>query len=154
MFREMRRKDKQISEEASIAILENGIYGVLSTIGEDGYPYGVQVNYIYKNGKIYFHSSAANGHKRANIQYCDKVCFTVTEGVEVLADSFNTRFESAIVFGRINEVAAMKQVILEDIIDKYSAEYKNAGLKYIGAAADKTTVYEISIEAINGKAKH
>lgn len=154
MFGKMRRMDKKISEEAAIAVLEKGIYGVLSTIGEGGYPYGVQVNYVYKNGKIYFHSSSADGHKKMNIQYCDKVCFTVTEGVEVLADSFNTRFESAIVFGRINEVAAMKQVILEDIIDKYSVDYRKAGLKYIGEAADKTTVYEISIQAISGKAKY
>jgi len=154
VLKEMRRNDKKISQEAAIAILEKGIYGVLSTIGEDGYPYGVPVNYVYKNGKIYFHSSAADGHKRANIQYCDKVCFTVAESVEVLADSFNTRFESSIVFGRIKEVSAMKQVILEDIIDKYSAEYKNAGLKYIDKAADKTTVYEISVEAISGKAKY
>jgi len=154
MFKEMRRNDKKISEDAAIALLRKGTYGVLSTIGEDGYPYGFQVNYIYKNGKIYFHSSAADGHKRANIQYCDKVCFTVTENVEIMADTFNTKFESAIIFGRIKEVSAMKQVILEDIIDKYSSEYKDAGLKYISKAEDKTTIYEISIEAINGKAKY
>lgn len=154
MFKKMRRIDKKISEEAAITILGKCIYGVLSTIGEDGYPYGVQVNYLYKNGKIYFHSSAADGHKRANIQYCDKVCFTVTESVEVLADTFNTRFESVIVFGRIKEVSPMKQEILEDIIDKYSAEYKKAGREYISKAADKTTVYEIYIDAISGKAKY
>lgn len=154
MVWEMRRTDKKISQEAAITILEKGIYGVLSTIGEDGYPYGVQVNYVYKNGKIYFHSSAADSHKRVNIQYCDKVCFTVTESVEVLADTFNTRFESVIVMGRIKEAADIKQGILKDLIDKYSADYKEAGLEYIGRAADKTTVYEISIEAISGKAKY
>lgn len=154
MFGEMRRKDKKISEEAAIAVLEKGIYGVLSTSGEDGYPYGVPVNYVYKNGKIYFHSSAAEGHKRANIEYCNKVCFTVTESVEVLADLFNTRFESVMVWGRIKEAAAIKQGILEDLIDKYSADYKDAGLEYIGRAADKTSVYEISIEAMSGKAKY
>jgi Predicted flavin-nucleotide-binding protein len=150
----MRRNDKKIPEETVTAILQKGTYGVLSTIGDDGYPYGVQVNYLYNDGKIYFHSSAADGHKRANIQYCDKVCFTVTESVEVLADTFNTRFESIIIFGRIKEVPAMKQTILEGLLDKYSAPYRPAGLEYIIKAADKTTVYEISIEAMSGKAKY
>ncbi|MEA4926750.1 MAG: pyridoxamine 5'-phosphate oxidase family protein [Syntrophomonadaceae bacterium] len=154
MFKEMRRNDKQISEEAAIAILKKGMYGVLATIGEDGYPYGVPVNYVYENGKIYFHSSAADGHKGANTRFCDKVCFTVTENVELLADKFNTRFESVVVFGRIKEVPAMKQVILEGMLDKYSAPYRPAGLEYISKAAAKTTVYEISIEAVSGKAKY
>lgn len=103
---------------------------------------------------LVLYSSAAEGHKRANIEYCDKVCFTVTEGVEVLADLFNTRFESVVVWGRIKEAAATKQVILEDLIDKYSADNKAAGLEYMGRAAEKTTVFEISIEAISGKAKY
>ncbi len=154
MFKEMRRNDKKISEEAAIAILKKGMYGVLATMGEDGYPYGVPVNYAYEDGKIYFHSSADEGHKGANIRFCDKVCFTVTENVELRADKFNSRFESVIVFGRIKEVPARKQAILEGIIDKYSAPYRPAGLEYINKAAAKTTVYEISIETISGKAKY
>jgi nitroimidazol reductase NimA-like FMN-containing flavoprotein (pyridoxamine 5'-phosphate oxidase superfamily) len=154
MFREMRRSDKKIPEEAAIAILERGTYGVLSTVGADGYPYGIQVNYVYEDGKIYFHSTSAGGHKKENMEYCDKICFTVTESVEVLAEAFNTKFESVIVFGRIREASERKQEILEAILGKYAAGYKEAGLEYIRKAADKTSVYEITAEAVSGKAKY
>ncbi len=154
MFREMRRNDKKISEEAAIAILEKGIYGVLSTVGADGYPYGIPVNYLYKKGRIYFHCASVGGHKTENMKYCDKVCFTVTGYAEVLAEHFNMKYESVVVFGRAKEVEDIKQVILEDIIDKYSAEYKKDGFEYIKRAAEKTAVYEIVIEAVSGKAKY
>ena len=53
MFDEMRLKSQQLSEEETIALLDAGEYGVLSTIGANGYPYGVPINYIYDDGKIY-----------------------------------------------------------------------------------------------------
>ncbi len=43
MFKEMRRKDKQISDEKAIELLRKCNYGVLSTTGEDGYAYGGSV---------------------------------------------------------------------------------------------------------------
>ena len=41
MNEKMRRKDRETTEERAYEILKNGEYGILSTIGEDGYPYGV-----------------------------------------------------------------------------------------------------------------
>ena len=46
-FREMRRKDRQVFDNLVTEILESGEYGVLSVFGENGYPYGVPVNYVY-----------------------------------------------------------------------------------------------------------
>lgn len=42
---------------------------------------------------------------------------------------------------------------LEKFLDKYSSEYKQVGMKYIKAAINKVSVYEISIDMITGKAK-
>jgi nitroimidazol reductase NimA-like FMN-containing flavoprotein (pyridoxamine 5'-phosphate oxidase superfamily) len=36
-------------------LLATGEYGVLSTVGEDGQPYGMPLNYVYKNDVICFH---------------------------------------------------------------------------------------------------
>ena len=47
MFAEMRRQDRKLTQEEAEAILREGQYGVLSTTGEDGYPYGVPVSYAY-----------------------------------------------------------------------------------------------------------
>ena len=57
MFAEMRRQDRKLTREEAETILRDGQYGILSTTGEDGYPYGVPVSYAYENGKIYFHGT-------------------------------------------------------------------------------------------------
>ena len=55
MFREMRRFKQQISEEECIRILKEEPRGVLSMIGDDGYPYGIPISHFYseEDGKIY-----------------------------------------------------------------------------------------------------
>ena len=44
MFREMRRKNQQMSEENCAAVLERGTSGVLAVSGDDGYPYAVPLS--------------------------------------------------------------------------------------------------------------
>ena len=57
MNEKMRRKDRKTTEERAYEILKNGEYGILSTIGEDGYPYGVPVNFAVEGNKIYFNTA-------------------------------------------------------------------------------------------------
>ena len=45
-----------MSKEFVEAILDGADYGILSLVGEDGYPYGVPINYVYYNNAIYLHS--------------------------------------------------------------------------------------------------
>ena len=49
---------KKLSAEESIAILKQEPRGILSVIGDDGYPYGMPMNHWYneEDGCIYFHS--------------------------------------------------------------------------------------------------
>ncbi len=73
----MRRSQCQIQDRASIdAILGRCTIGRLATVGEDGYPYILPVNYVYWNGAIYFHS-APEGEKIDNILRNNRVCFEV-----------------------------------------------------------------------------
>lgn len=64
MFRPMRRWKQQLSDEDCIAILKNEPRGILSVLGDDGYPYGIPMNHWYceADGKLYFHG-AKTGHK-------------------------------------------------------------------------------------------
>ncbi len=73
MFRKMRRFKQQISNDECIAVLKNTKRGVLSLIGDDGYPYGIPIDHWYceEDGKIYFHG-AKEGHKIDAIKACDK----------------------------------------------------------------------------------
>ena len=56
LFRELARKKQALSHETCIEFLKTEPRGVLSVIGDDGYPYGVPMNFWYceEDGKIYF----------------------------------------------------------------------------------------------------
>ena len=151
MFREMRRKDKQLGAAENIDVLKRGETGYLATVCENGYPYAVPLNFVYYNDSIYFHS-ATEGQKLDNIKNCDKVSFTVACDVENLPDKFNTAYKSIILFGRAKEVIEQeKNEALLEIIKKYSNEYLEKGKNYIEKAKDATKVFKIDIEHITGK---
>lgn len=153
MIREMRRKDKKLTIDESIEILKNNAYGVLSTVSENGYPYGVPVNYIYFNNSIYFHG-ADKGHKLDNISNDDRVSFCVVGDTKVLPDQFNTKYESVIVFGRVTEVNKdEKSMALIEFLKKYSEDFMEKGKEYIQEAGKVTKVMKINIDHISGKAK-
>lgn len=105
MFRPMRRFKQQISEAECIRILKEQPRGVLSLIGDDGYPYGIPLDHWYceEDGKLYFHG-AKEGHKIDAIASCDKVSYCVMdEGFRKEGD-WALNINSVIVFGRISLV--------------------------------------------------
>src|SRR5512141_2211937 len=103
MQRPIRRNDRALANEQAIEILQKGEYGVLSTVSPDGQPYGVPVSFVYTNHALYFHC-AVEGHKLDNLASNPRVSFCVVGATEVLPDKFATRYESAIVFGKANEL--------------------------------------------------
>lgn len=153
MFREMRKKQRQITEEESIEILNNGEYGILATIGENGYTYATPLSYVYYNEAVYFHC-AVEGSKLDNIKYNEKVSFCVVGKTKVLQEKFSTEYESAIVFGRAIIIEKEEKIgALTAIIEKYSPDFKKEGLEYIERAAGATCVVKIEIDRITGKAR-
>ena len=98
MFREMRRKRQQMSQAETIEILEKGSSGVLSVYGDDDYPYGVPISYVYDDGKIYLHC-AKTGHKIDGIIKNPKVSFCVTAQDLVVPEEYTSYFKSVIAFG-------------------------------------------------------
>jgi nitroimidazol reductase NimA-like FMN-containing flavoprotein (pyridoxamine 5'-phosphate oxidase superfamily) len=149
----MRRKDRMITDAETLAILEKGEYGILSTVSSDNVPYGVPLNYCLINGCLYFHC-ALEGKKISNINNNAQVSFCVVGKTEVLSDQFATNYESCIVQGLASEsLGEEKQLALEGLIHKYSENFVSEGLKYIEKLKDKTRVFKISMESISGKAR-
>ena len=73
----MRRKDRQVSDEEAMAYLKAAEYGVLSTVGPDGEPYGVPLTYaVEEDGKGLVFHCARDGYKLAcfganpRVQFC------------------------------------------------------------------------------------
>lgn len=152
MFREMRRIGQQLPEEEVIAIMERNAEGVLSLFGDNGYPYGVPVNYVWHKGKIYFHS-AMSGHKKDAMEKNSKVCFTVIDTHEVLPAERATRYRSVIVFGhaRFLEDPQEKIPALRIFGLKHSGDYPEDVENEIRGVEHRTLTVEITVDHITGK---
>lgn len=152
-MREIRRKDRAITQEEATALLSKAEYGVLSTVSENGKPYGVPLNFCLIDQYIYFHC-AVEGKKIDNIKQNKSVSFCAVGDTEILPDKFGTKYESVIVTGEIEEVFDKdKQLALEGLLHKYSSEHIDKGLKYIEDLREKTRVFKISINKLTGKAR-
>ncbi len=151
MFKNMRKKNRELTKEDSLQILKNAQEGVLSTISDNGYPYGIAVNYAYFDNAIYFHC-ANTGHKLDNINNNDKVSFFVNSNISILPKDFTTHYESVVVFGNACIVHKdEKRNAIIAIGQKYSSEHMEEGLKYIDRAINAFTVVKININHISGK---
>ena len=105
MFREMRRFKQQISDAECIEVLKSTKRGVLSLIGDDGYPYGLPIDHWYceEDGKLYFHC-AKQGHKIDAIRACNKAGYCVYDEGYRKEGEWALNIKSVIIFGRIRLV--------------------------------------------------
>jgi len=139
IFKEVRKAERQISKAAAFEILTACEYGILSTVGENGYAYGVPLSYVYRNELLYFHCGM-DGHKLGNIKFNDKASFCVVGNTEILPEKFSTKYESVIVFGLVKEVEGEeREQALLGLIKKYSHNYLEQGKEYIKRAQYKAT---------------
>ena len=100
MFRELSRKEKQLALEVCTELLKTEKRGVLSVVGDGGYPYGMPMNHWYHtDGCIYFHCGR-NGHRLDGLQQNDKVSFCVMDS-GTHTGGWALQVRSVIVFGRM-----------------------------------------------------
>lgn len=122
MFRELARKNKQISMEECIEVLKSETRGVLSVLGDDDYPYGMPMNHFYneEDGKIYFHCGK-HGHRLDALKNHDKVSFCVFDQGYRNEGEWALNVKSIIVFGRMEVIDEPETV--EDISRKLSYKF-------------------------------
>lgn len=153
MFRELIRKNKQIPMEECIQILNNGLRGVLSVLGDDDYPYGMPMNHFYneEDGKIYFHCGK-KGHRLDALKKHDKVSFCVYDEGYRNDGEWALNIKSVIVFGRMKVVEDLEKVV--DISIKLSHKFTQDDT-YIKEEVEKyarqTLLLELTPEHICGK---
>ena len=111
MFRELQRKNKELSRQECESILVKEKRGVLSVIGDGGYPYGMPMNHYYADdGNIYFHCGK-QGHRIDALKSCDKVSFCVYDKGTKASDDWVLTIKSVIVFGNIEIINDMDKII-------------------------------------------
>jgi len=147
----VRRKDREMDIDSAEKALVKGSFGVLSVLGTDGFPYGIPVNYVVREGYIYIHC-AKEGKKLLEIAAYPKVSFTVVTRSEVLSEKFSTDYESVIAFGDAVEYSGDdKGMLLFEFIRKYSREYLDEGMQYVERMKDLTSIIRVSIDRISAK---
>ena len=153
MFREMLRKKQQITNEECIKILKEEPRGVLSVIGDDGYPYGMPINHYYceEDGKLYFHSGM-KGHKIDAITRCDKASYCVYDSGYRREGEWALNIRSVIVFGRIEIIEDREKVymIARRLSCKFTddEEYIEKEIKHAGP---RTLMFALVPEHMTGK---
>ena len=147
----MRRFKQQVSDGEAQEILRCAKRGVLAVVGDEGYPYTIPLDFVYEDGKIYFHS-AKTGHKIDAIKNYDKASFCVlNDGYKELGEWWY-HITSIVCFGRIKLVDD-ESIALEKL--------RMLGKKYFPSEVDleeemaknaqNAAVIELTIEHMTGK---
>ncbi len=153
MFRELVRKNKQLSQEECIRLLTEETRGVLSVLGDDDYPYGMPMNHFYnpEDGKIYFHCGNV-GHRLEALQKHDKVSFCVYDKGYREDGHWAYKVKSVIVFGRMEIIDDMDKIV--DITTKLSYKFiqDDEYIKgEIASSGHRTLLLQINPEHMCGK---
>jgi len=153
MFRELVRKKKQLSHEECMDVLITERRGVLSVIGDMGYPYGTPMNHYYnaEDGNIYFHCGRL-GHRLDALRACDKVSFCVYEQGTAQDGDWALNVRSVIVFGWVEIIDDIE--LISDITARLSRKFTQDE-EYIATEienfANQTLLLRLIPEHICGK---
>ncbi len=152
MFRELTRKHKQLPHEESVRLLCDETRGVLSVIGDEGYPYGMPMNHLYHtDGKLYFHSGMG-GHREEALTACDKASFCVYDRGERLDGDWAYTVKSVIVFGRVKKI--VDEQTIREIATALSHKFTQDDVyirREIEQFASRTVIWCLTPEHICGK---
>ena len=153
MFREMRRFKQQISNEDCIRVLKEQPRGVLSMLGDDGYPYGIPLDHWYseRDNKLFFHCAKV-GHKIDAITAYNKVSYCVMDEGYRKDGDWALNINSVVIFGKIRfvEDEDKKREICTSIVRKFTDDeaYLQKELKI---AFPRVNCLELTIEHMTGK---
>ena len=108
----LRRSDRAMPEEATMALLRRALVGRIGTVDGDGMPYVVPLNFVYEQAarRIHLHFAKQPGHLASNLKFSSKVCFAVDEPGPLIATGetgceTSHVYESVICFGRAQVVS-------------------------------------------------
>lgn len=153
----MRVAKKEIKEKSVVEeLLANCPVGRLGTTGADGWPMVKPLNFVYRDGKIFFHS-ARGGEKIDQITRDGRVCFevdipiTYVKGTPEDPCKADYLYRSVICKGhaRIIQDPDERRAALRALMEKYQPEGGYG--PFLEERLALTAVVRIDIEAMTGK---
>ncbi len=147
---------KEIRDSSVVeALLRNCQVGRLGTIGSGGYPMVKPLNFVYLDGRIYFHS-AREGEKIDDIARDNRVCFEVDVPIGFVKAVDNPckadyLYQSVIIRGRAHVVGERDERlrVLRGLMEKYQPEGGYGAFREEKLAL--TAVVAIDVENMTGK---
>lgn len=148
----MRRKNRQLPEEAAWEIVDNSPYAMVAMTTESGEPYCLPVNLVREERCLYFHG-AAEGKKIRCLRHCDRVWVTCVREAEVVQERLTTLYASAMLSGRAEEVTdpAEKRRVLELLCRKWTPDAMDRFASETKSDLHHTGIWKITVEGITGK---
>ena len=150
----MRRIKQQLSDEESLEVLKKAKRGVLSVIGDGGWPYGIYLNPHFENGRIFFHG-AKEGHKIDALKKDARASFTVIDEGTKDEGGWAYTFKSVVVFGRVEFVEDQNEAV--EICRRLARRFNPSEADIedeIRRAAAHVQVFALIPEHITGKRVH
>lgn len=156
----MRRAKRQIDESEALALLRQCNWGVLSTVGADGLPYGVPLNYCLDERpagdtteRVLIFHAAPEGRKIANLRHCARAAFVAVAADELAPEKYTTIYASVMASGpvRIIDEPDAKRAGLFKLVAAIAPVHPDLGAAHIEKWLDGCVVLELVIEEVSGK---
>jgi len=103
-------------EDDSVALLDRALVGRAGTVGADGMPYVVPMNFVYEHERraIHLHLARQPGHLVENLKSSPKACFEVDEVGPLIATGetgceTDHVYRSVICFGEAHTVSDLDE---------------------------------------------
>lgn len=150
----MRRKDREMSREFALSVVDKCEYAVMAMTDTDNMPYCLPVTIVREDDSIYFHS-AMEGRKIDILRDKPSICMTCVGDTNRPPDKFTTEFESAVIYGAAHEVTCDSEKIhaLELLCKRHTPANMHQFDASIERSLSRTGIWKITIQDITGKRK-
>ncbi len=153
--KDIRRQDRLLAEKDALELLRTGEYGVLSMVDEFGKPYAIPINFVWDGNTFIYLHCAQEGRKLSCLDNNNSVSYCIVGHTNVISSKFTTEYESIILeceaHRNLSEQERMKA--LEILLDKFSPEDKEAGMKNAHRSFTRTEIIRLDIKHWSGKTK-
>jgi nitroimidazol reductase NimA-like FMN-containing flavoprotein (pyridoxamine 5'-phosphate oxidase superfamily) len=113
---EPRIAERTMSQKDTVALLQRALVGRIGTVGSEGMPYVVPLNFVFEDGppRIHLHIARQPGHLSSNLDFSSKVCFEVDEPGPLIATGETAcetdhGYESAVCFGQARVISNKRE---------------------------------------------